>query len=200
MEAAFDRREFFGVSAKTTAALAAAAAVGETFVLAGCNVLSELETWVPIGLSAFDTLVSYINPVAGGAISVIINTVNGLWEALTVAIANYQHTTDPTTTLLDKIIAAMDALSGGLNTILNSLPPGISAAVLEAIKFGFNLLLSTLKSIQASLPTTGNVVSAKLTLKSVSTNGVSSAVSTKDFITRFNTSVCVAAGHPARLK
>ena len=193
-----NRREFTGHL--VAGAVGGAVLTGTALELEGCNVLDELETWIPVGLSAFDTLISYLNPVAGSALAIIITTVDGLWEAIVAAIANYQHTTDPTQTLLDKIIAAMDALQGGLNTILSALPPGIPVAILDAIKFGFSLLLSTLKSIQNALPTAASAISTKLTLKSVTTNNVASATSAKDFIKQFNANVCVAAGHPARLK
>ena len=190
-----NRREFVGHLVGGAAVVAVA---GSAVTLESCNVLSELETWVPIGLSAFDTLISYINPAAGTALSVIVGTVNGLWQAVATAIANYQHTTDPTTTVLDKVIAAMDALSGGLGQIVNSLPPGLSPVILKAVEFGFSLLLGTLKSIRNSIePAAPTAFKA---LAPVSVNGVTSAKSAKDFIKQFNANVCVPSGYARRMK
>jgi hypothetical protein len=190
-----DRREFVGHLVGGAALVAVGASAAS---MMGCNILTELETWVPIGLTAFDTIVSYINPVAGSAIAIVVSTVNNLWQAVATAIANYQHTTDPTTTLLDKVIAAMDALQSGLGTVLSSLPVGLSAAVMKAVTFGVNLLIATLKSIRNSIePAAAKAFTA---LKSVTVNNVSSATSAKDFIKLFNLNVCVAAGYPARMK
>jgi len=188
-----NRREFVGHLAGGAAIVALSASAVE---LEGCNVLSELETWVPIGLSAFDTLVSFINPAAGSALAVVISTANSLWEAVATAIANYQHTTDPTATTLDKVIAAMDALEGGLSAVLAALPASIPAVVLKAVQFGFGLLLATLKSIRNAIePTTGLKA-----LKPVTVTGVTSAKSAKDFISQFNSQVCVPSGYSRRLK
>lgn len=188
-----NRREFAGHLALGAAGTALAVS---TLELEGCSVVSDLETWVPVGLSAFDTLISYINPVAGSALAIAVQTANNLWAAVATAVANYQHTTDPTTTLLDKIIAAMDALQGGLSTVLANIPTGLSAAVLTAVKFGFGLLLTTLKAIQAKLePAPAGKLQATAPI-----NGASAAKSKGDFISQFNKQVCVASGHSARLK
>jgi len=196
-----ERREFFGVSGKGAVGLALVAATADVFVLEGCDVgsvLSELETWVPVGLSAFDTLISYINPAAGSAIAVAIQAANVLWQAVATAVANYQHTTDPTTTLLDKVIAALDALQGGLASVLASLPTGLSPVIVKAVTFGFSLLLATLKSIQSKLEPAPASTSSKAA--NVIVNGVAPAKSGKDFIKQFNASVCVVAGYQPRLK
>lgn len=186
-----NRRQFTGY-------LVAGAAGAATLELEGCSVLSELETWVPIGLTAFDTLVSYLNPVAGSALAVAVGVADALWQVVATAIANYQHTTDPTTTLLQKVVAALDALSGGLTTIESALPAGIPAAILKAVNFGFSLLLATLKSISNSI--TPASPTPTLALKSTSVKGVANATSAKDFIKQFNQNVCVAAGYKPRMK
>ena len=57
-----DRRHFILSSAGASALL-----LGGTVTLEGCGVLSDLETWVPVALSAFDGVVSIIAPYVGPA-------------------------------------------------------------------------------------------------------------------------------------
>ena len=182
------RRQFFEKAGKGAlgTALTLAVAGSEVFVLEGCNVLDELTTWVPIGLAAFDGVASFIP-----GFSIAAGVIDKLWASLSLAIANYQHTTDPTTTLLDKVIAAMDALQSGLTDTLAALPVGISAAVLAATKFAFGLILSTLKKIQAKLePLTTTpppvVTPALKTARMAAIGGVPPAKDNNDFVKRIN--------------
>jgi hypothetical protein len=136
------KREFFGHLTRNAAIVAFAG--GTSFALGGCSVLQELETWVPIGLTAFDEVVSLLNPLAGSALAVALTTANGLWTAFTIAISNYDHSTLPKATLLQRLIAAIGAFQDGLDGILATLPVNLPAAVLLGVKAGLKLLISTL--------------------------------------------------------
>jgi hypothetical protein len=138
------RREFAGHLVAGAAGLALA---GTSLTLEGCNALDELESWVPIGLAAFDGLASIID----GPFTAIATTVDALWAAVENAISLYQHSTDPVNTKLDKLIAVLDALAGGLSQALAALPVSIPAGVLAAARAGLALLIATLKSIRNKL-------------------------------------------------
>jgi hypothetical protein len=202
-----NRRQFFEVSGKGTLGSAAllATAGGSVFVLEGCNALDELTTWMPVGLSAFDSIVSLINPIAGSVLAVSVSTADSLWNAVSTAIANYQHTSDPTTTLLDKVIAALDALQGGLTQVLSAIPVSLSGAILLAVKGGFALLLATLKSIQGKLEPKVSA-NAKVMLKASRSPELAAAIGTTapaknkaDFVSQFN-AIMAANGQTVRLK
>lgn len=143
------------------------AIAGSSLTLEGCNALDELVAWVPIGLAAFDGVVSIVD----GPLIAIGATVDALWAAVQNAISLYQHSTDPQVTALDKVIAALDALAGGLSQALSALPVSIPAAVLNAAKLGLSLLIATLKSIRNKLlrspvPATYSVAGATAPAKS----------------------------------
>ncbi len=171
----FTRRGFVGhlVGGAGTLVLAG----GTMLTMTGCSALSELETWVPVGLAAFDGIASIVD----GPIAAIATTVDGLWAAVSNAINLYQHSTDPQNTRLDKIIAALDALNGGLAQVLAALPISLPAGILAASKAGLALLIATLISIRNKLQPTQTTV-----LLMMAAGGTLPAKSTRDFRNRFN--------------
>lgn len=173
-----NRRDFVGHLTGGAAGLALAGA----FSLDGCTAqtaIDELEQWVPVGLAAFDGIAAIVDSV----FTTIATTTDALWAALSNAISLYQHSTDPTTTKLDKVIAALDALSGRLTQALAALPVSIPAAVLSAAKLGLALLIATLKNIQAKLEPAPTPVPANV---KAAIGTTAPATSKKDFVNKWN--------------
>jgi hypothetical protein len=181
-----NRRRFVGHLGTGAAALALA---GTTVTLEGCSALDELNTWVPVGLAAFDGVASIVD----GPLTLIATTVDALWAAVSNAIGLYQHSTDPQNTKLDKVIAALDALNGGLAQALAALPISIPAGVLAASKAGLSLLIATLISIRNRLQPTAPPVAM------TAARGVAPAKNTKDFVKQFN-AIMAANGQTFRVK
>ena len=101
-----NRRQFLGhLSGAGLLAVAGASMV----TLEGCDAWTELESWIPVGLAAFDGVASILD----GPFTAIANTVDALWAAVENAVSLYTHTADPTTTVLDKVIAALDTSLAG---------------------------------------------------------------------------------------
>ena len=182
-----NRRQFAGHLAAGAAGLAL---VGSTLTLEGCSALDELQSWVPVGLAAFDGLAS----IVGGPFVAISGTVDALWAAVSNAINLYEHSTDAKNTTLDKVIATLDALSGGLAQALAALPVSIPAAVLAASKAGLALLISTLISIRNKLQPAPTPAAL-----SAAAGGVAPAKSKKDFVHKFN-QIMSDNGQPLRVK
>jgi hypothetical protein len=159
----------------------------------GCTPSSawdELNTWIPVGLAAFDGVALIVDTV----FTIIASTTDALWAAVQNAVSLYLHTTDPTTTALDKVIAALDALQGGLAQALAALPVSIPAAVLAAAKAVLGLTIATLKSIQAKIEP--NSMARKDVLKA---SPVAAANSTKDYISQVN-AIFAANGQTIRVR
>lgn len=181
------RRQFTGHLAAGSLAVALG---GTTLTLEGCSALNELETWVPVGLTAFDGIAAIVDSV----FTAVAATVDNLWAAVQNAINLYQHSTDPQNTRLDKIIATLDALSGGLTQALAALPISIPAAVLSAAKLGLSLLIATLVSIRNKLQPVPTPV-----VMTAAIGGTAPAKSTKDFVNKFN-AIMAANGQTLRVK
>jgi hypothetical protein len=189
------RREFHGHLVRGAMGLALA---GTSLSLDGCNAWDELAEWVPVGLAAFNGLASIVD----GPFTAVATTVNALWAAVANAVSLYQHTTDPTNTTLDKVIAAMDALAGGLDQAIDALPVSIPAAVLSAAKLGISLLISTLKAIQAKIEppaTTTSALAVRAHAAITHAVTVAPAKSRRDFISKFN-AIMAANGQALRVR
>jgi hypothetical protein len=182
-----NRRQFTG---HLVAGSLGVALGGTTLTMSGCSALSELETWVPVGLTAFDGIAAIVDSV----FTAVATTVDNLWAAVQNAINLYQHSTDPQNTRLDKIIATLDALSGGLAQALAALPVSIPAAVLSAAKLGLSLLIATLVSIRNKLQPVPTPVAMAAAI-----SGTAPAKSTKDFVNKFN-AIMAANGQSLRVK
>lgn len=168
------------------------ALAGSTLTLEGCSALTDLETWVPVGLAAFDGVAAVVD----AAFTAVAATVDALWAAVQNAISLYQHTTDPTTTTLQKVIATLDALAGGLTQAIAALPISIPAGVLTAAKAALALLIATLKSIEARLTPTPPAPTPAMT---AAIGGTAPAKNTKDFVNKFN-AIMAANGLALRVK
>lgn len=156
-----NRRAFVG----TLTASAAGLALASTATLSGCSALDDLETYVPIGLAAFDGIITLINPVAGSALDLAVKALDIAWTAVSTAIANYQHdTTDPKNTLLEKIIAALNSLVPALDQFLQTFLGGLPTGIQNAVEAGINLLIATLTSIAGRLGGGPATLSAKAKL------------------------------------
>jgi hypothetical protein len=166
------------------------ALAGGALTLEGCSAIDDLESWVPVGLAAFDGVAAIVDTV----FTTISTTVDALWAAVENAISIYQHTADPTTTTLDKVIATLDALSGGLTQALAALPISIPAAVLAAAKAVLALTIATLKSIQARLEPTSTTRAA-----AVKASAVPPAKSKSDYVKQVN-AIMAANGQTFRVR
>jgi hypothetical protein len=183
------RRSFILTSGGACALLAG----GSVGLLGGCTPASawnELETWVPVGLAAFDGVASIVDTV----FTSVAATVDALWAAVENAVSLYQHTTDPTATVLDKVIATLDALSGGLTQALAALPISIPAAVLIAARAILALTIATLKSIQAKIEPASAARKAALVA-----SAVPPATSTSNYIKQVN-AIFAANGQAIRVR
>jgi len=168
------------------------ALAGTSLTLEGCSAISDLQSWVPVGLAAFDGVAAVVDSV----FTTVATTVDALWAAVNAAIAYYQHSTDPVTTRLDKLIAALDALASGLTQAVAALPVSIPAGVLTAAKAILALTIATLKSIQARLEPTPTPVPAAVKL---AIGGTAPAKSKRDYVKQVN-AICAANGLALRVQ
>jgi hypothetical protein len=163
------------------------------------NVLDELNAWVPVAIVTFDGIVAFVDSV----LTAVAVAVDAAWRLLQGAITAYMHTTDPTTTAFDKVIAALDAVETQMAGIVAQLPPGIPANILAAARGGFALLIATLKDIQQHLNPTPTTVQAGIRANSAraiaSLPATKPAKNAKDFANQIN-AIMVANGQTFRVK
>lgn len=84
-----NRREFVGTLSAGAAALALS---GASLELEGCNptsVWTQIQQWVPVGISAFESIVALVMPLAAPGIDAIAEMVKAGFASLASAIDDY---------------------------------------------------------------------------------------------------------------
>jgi len=142
----------------------------------GCNtsIIQQVQTWVPVAITAFDGVITIINPAAGSAIALAAVAIDALWKALQSAISAYKNGNST----LSSVIAAIQAVMNEISAFTGNLPPGLQTG----IKLGLSLLVSTLQAFLTKLSPTA-VVSAQARTAAL---GVPPAKDKADFVHKWN--------------
>jgi hypothetical protein len=152
------RRQFGKTILGAAPTVALAGGLGITTMGLSCgSIWSDIENYVPIGIEAFDEVLSLLDPTLLTAISGIIKDVQAGFTALIGAITNYENAPASTkTTLVGKITTAINALISALQSFWSAtnLPDGSLAQTIEGV---LQLIISTLA---AFLPLIGGVLLA----------------------------------------
>ena len=126
------RRVFAKVAGAGTLALAA----GTSLFLVGCSVFDSILTWIPIGITAINGIVTVLGAFlpAGGAI--IIGLVKAAFADLAATITEYKSDTNPAdkATLLAKIKTILGDIVTNFQAFLNQL--NIGGNPIEAVVIG----------------------------------------------------------------
>ena len=175
--------------------LLALSALSMPFVMAGCNVIDSILTWVPVGLTALQGIVTLLGPLIGPAAGIVLLIKAGFAD-LSAALTDYKNDTNPADkntllakirTLLADIVAHFQdflaALNLGNNPIVN-IVVGLVSIILSAIE-GFMGQLPQPTALTASF----HVGARQFTVTPKYYKRVS------DFKRDFN-SVATANGHP----
>ncbi len=193
-----------------------ASATGEMFMAVSCaDVVSELETYLPIGLTAFSGVVSIINPIAGSALSIASGLATKLWGDITPALNNYTAApASAKSTPLGELLTALQSAEGQVSVVDSDLATAvnINQTDLKASQAVLLVITATLSSIQAKLAKSTPTVAAPAPPAAVAsaraarpstvavgtqTLDVTAASNGKDFRNKVN-QIWVAAGHPER--
>jgi hypothetical protein len=145
------RREFIGhlgLGAATVATLGTA-----TLGMSGCNVWTDLESWIPVGISAVNGILSILEMngiVIAAPIQLIVNTIQAAFTALEAAVKEYQSTTPPPVGVLQKIETIFQDIVSNFGTFLTQL--GLSGGILSVISSLVQIILSTIAGFMNELP------------------------------------------------
>lgn len=135
---------------------ALAGSLGITTMGLSCNsVFTDIENYVPIGLAAFQEIISLVAPVEAAALAPIIAIVKATFADLAAAVAQYNNApAADKATWLGKIKTAINAVIAELQQFWNdaNLPDGGLASTIAGV---LQIILSTLA---AFLPLIGGAV------------------------------------------
>ena len=149
------RRDF----AKVVGCGALGVGIGITTMGLSCeSIFADIESYVPIGLAAFNEILSLVDPTEAALLTPIINDVKAAFADLTAAITQYENApASDKSTLLGKITTAINAVIDEINQFWNDLklPDSGLASTIEGV---LQIILSTLA---AFLPLIGGALLSK---------------------------------------
>jgi hypothetical protein len=138
---------------------ALALGIGElTMGLSCSSIFSDIETYVPIGIEAFESIIAIITPAEATALSGIITIVKAAFADLAAAVTAYENAPAANkATLLGKITTAINAVMTAIQEFWSqaNLPDGTLAATIEGV---LQVILSTLA---AFLPLVGSTMDTR---------------------------------------
>lgn len=144
------RREF----GKAVSMTALGGTIGLTTMGLSCSsVFTDIENYVPIGIAAFQEVLSLIDPTEAALLAPIIQTVKAAFADLDAIVQQYESAPAASkATLLGKISTAISAVMSELQQFWNdaNLPDGSLALTIEGV---LQIILSTLA---AFLPLLGS--------------------------------------------
>jgi hypothetical protein len=145
------RRDFGKAAGLTALALATSTS---PFLLSGCNVITDIENWVPIAQASVNSLEAILttNGINVGPVTAVLNDIQAGLAAVLGAAQQYAATTPAPVGALQKIEAAFQAVVANFGKFLTQLNlPG--GGLLNLISALVGLVLSTIAGFINRLPT-----------------------------------------------
>jgi hypothetical protein len=157
-----NRRQFIGHLTKVAAI---AVLLPATFEMEGCNVLSEIQAWVPTGEKAVNAILAVLVanniPVSAG-VQAAVGLVETGFNDLLAAIQEYESTTPPPVGALAKIQTIMKDISDQFSNFVAQLS-GTGSNVLKVVVALATVVISTIGGFISQLgPTPAPSVELKL--------------------------------------
>lgn len=164
------RREFGKKIAFTAlgARIAMLTAVGGSVELAGCNVIDDIENWVPVGEAAVNSILALLgaNGIAiTPAITLAESVINAALVALKDAVIEYEATTPPPVGTLQKIEAAAQAVVDNFGTFFTALGLPQVSSIANLILSLVKVVVSTVMGFINDLTGKTKTVTASVSLK-----------------------------------
>jgi hypothetical protein len=187
--------------------LLAGATGGAALFMMGCNVFEDIENWVPVGLAAFQSVVSLlasagvINPVADAGINLLISAITNAFNQIVADVKAYQAITPAPAGALQKIQATLSIIVQNLQAFLNSINV-TDSKLLDTIVGLAQIILSTIAAFENDLVAKGAQPGTMsptrrthLSHNARTIQIVPQARTVNQFISDFN-STAAAHGHP----
>ena len=165
------------------------------FFLGGCNIIQDIQNWIPIALASLASITALLGPLVSPAIALIIAPIKTGFADLLAATQAYADDTNPAdkATTLAKIQTYLNDLVSNFQVLLNSLPGG--AIVSLAIGL-VQIILSTIAGFLGQLPPSASLKMAKTLTVKGQTVAITPVVRTRRrYKHDWNTAV-TDAGHP----
>lgn len=187
-------RRSFGQA--STLAFLAFGFLGSLFTMVGCNVWTEIEQWVPVGITAFESVITLVAPMASPGLNAIAETVKAGFAALAAAVDQYiAAPAADKATLLQKVQLIFEDVSTNLQNFLNAVNIPGANPIVKVVLGLVNIILSTIAGFVNRIGAPAAIASRRLTLAGQSVVVSPVFRTKKSFKHDFNV-VCIDNGHP----
>jgi hypothetical protein len=110
-----------------------------TLLMTGCNAVSDLETWIPVALTAVSQIVKLLGPVIPAPVGAAIALIQAAFAALLTTIQNYKKGTSVLSDIANGIVAVESAFSSffaslSVNSTLLATIEGLAAIIISTIQ------------------------------------------------------------------
>ena len=191
-------RRSFG---KLTSGSLLALATGTSITLTGCNVFSDILSWIPVGITAINGILTVLGTLVPPGALFIISQVKSGFADLAAAVREYQADTNPAdkSTLLEKIRTLLLDIVTNFQGFLNQLNLGTNTIVNIVIGLA-QVVLSALMGFLGQLPT-APATSKRIAPVTFNVGGKQNVIvphfykTIQEFKSAYN-SVATADGHP----
>lgn len=149
--AVMPRRQFIGYMTKGAAAVVIVGTVG----LEGCSLAQDIQNWVPVGIASMKSIEAVLTangfPLSGTLLAYFNDVIVAL-NAVDAAAMEYSATTPPPVTAVQKLQAAIKAVTDQLATFLSalSLPGGGIVSLIVGLA---QIIISTIMAFANRIPT-----------------------------------------------
>jgi hypothetical protein len=165
-------------------------AFGSTVFLGGCNAVSDLENWIPVGLTALAAIVKLLGPLVPPQVAAAIAIVQAAFSAVLTAIKNYKAGTG----VLSDIANAIAAVESAFQSFFASL--NVPQSLLDIIEGLGEIIISTIQGFANEI---GPAPVATAVAVSIGGNKTFSVKPAKRSLKQFKhdwNAQCVKFGHP----
>lgn len=189
-----NRREFVGSLTGGAALLVMSG--GAMLTLEGCNVWTDIKTWVPIGISAFESIVSLVTPLAAPGIDAIAQLVEAGFASLAGAVDDYINApASQKTTFAEKVKLILTDIGNNIQGFLSAIGES-NNPIVKVVAELISVILNTIAGFASDIPGLGATAFRPTFHVGARTIQVTAVKETrKSFIKTFN-AACLANGHP----
>lgn len=119
-----------------------------SFMLGGCNAVTDLENWIPVALTAVSQIVKLLGPVVPAPVAAAIALIQAAFAALLTVLQNYKSGGSVLADISNAIAAVESAFQSFFSTL------GVPSGLLSTIEGLAAIILSTIQAFASEIAPT----------------------------------------------
>jgi hypothetical protein len=177
---------------------------GLSLVTTGCAVAADIANWVPVGINAFQSLLTLLDGLVTPPLQILFQAIIAAMNALVSVAKQYDAITPPPTGALANLKAALQLVITNFQSFLQGINFGSNTSLISLVTGLAEMILATISGFEAALPASvakaygASVVPKEFRAGSVQISGISPRprhkLTRRSFIHDWN-ALATAGGH-----